>query len=139
MALLRLILPRSASLMLAASTQDDLLGNRRSLAARRARARVGRYNELGEMAGNHMSFPEVPQRRLGGGVGADCGAALVLVERAARGETATAHRLLEVEHAPGALLALGVLLVGKAGPQDARVGMARLMRNGFGQTHLDDA
>src|SRR5439155_14214039 len=68
----------------------------------RCRTRSPASEGLGEMAGDYMPFPYVPQRRLGRGVGADGGAALVLVERAARGETATADRLLEVKHAPGA-------------------------------------
>src|SRR3981081_4029194 len=51
---------------------------------------------LCEMTRYHGSVPHVPQLRRGSGVGADGGTALVFVQRAARGEAATAHRLLEV-------------------------------------------
>ncbi len=57
---------------------------------------------LGEVAGHDLPLAHVLQARLGGGIGAYGGPALFLVERAARGEAATARRLLEVEHAPGA-------------------------------------
>ena len=102
------------------------------------------------MTRHHVPVPHVPQLRLGRRVGADGGATLVFVQRAARGEAAAAGRVLEVEHAPGAALALdrhvvhspvhlGSLLVRERRPQDARVGMARLVRDVLRQTHLDDA
>src|ERR1700693_4307480 len=103
----------------------------------RARERVS-SQPLSEMTRHHVPVPHVPQLRLGGGVGTDRGVALVLVQRAARSEAAAADRLLEVEHAPGAALALDrhvahapahldALLVRERGPQGLRVGMARLV------------
>src|SRR5207237_10740106 len=101
-------------------------------AAMRSKSRSALHHPLREMARHHVPMSHVPQLRLGRGVGADGGAALVLVERAARSEAAAVDRLLEVEHPPSGALALGgracagaqahlgVLLFREQPPQDAR-------------------